>query len=98
MPGKVLITAVPPGEAPDWVRQAWVGLELPFYNPTSGGYVGGVLTRVPTNRKGFCVETETALDILEKKDPKAAAWWRENVSLALLDALVFDSRVCQVLD
>ena len=26
----VRIVAVPPGEAPLWVRQAWVGLELPL--------------------------------------------------------------------
>lgn len=27
---KLKITSVPPGEAPDWVRQHWVGLALPL--------------------------------------------------------------------
>ena len=26
----LLITSVPPGEAPEWVRQQWVGLSLPL--------------------------------------------------------------------
>jgi hypothetical protein len=29
-PRKVRIIAVPPGEAPLWVREKWVGLELPL--------------------------------------------------------------------
>lgn len=34
---RVRIFAVPPGEAPDWVREKWVGLELPLAQslPTS---------------------------------------------------------------
>lgn len=44
---EIRITDVPPGEAPEWVRQAWVGLSLPL---ASGEYgprampTGGVLT------------------------------------------------------
>lgn len=30
VPNKVRIIAVPPGEAPLWVREKWVGLELPL--------------------------------------------------------------------
>ena len=30
MADRVRITSVPPGEAPLWVRRAWVGLELPL--------------------------------------------------------------------
>jgi hypothetical protein len=29
-PNKIRIIAVPPGEAPLWVREKWVGLELPL--------------------------------------------------------------------
>ena len=27
---RLVITSVPPGEAPEWVRQRWVGLSLPL--------------------------------------------------------------------
>ncbi len=98
MPGKVLIVAPPPGEAPDWVRQAWVGLELPFENPTPGGYVGGVLSKKPTGRNGFHVPPQTAIAILKNKDSRAAAWWLEHVDIAHMDAFVFDPVACKVLD
>lgn len=35
--GKVRITATPPGEAPQEVREAWVGLELPIALGTVAG-------------------------------------------------------------
>lgn len=31
---RVRIIAIPPGEAPPWVREKWVGLELPLAQPT----------------------------------------------------------------
>jgi hypothetical protein len=31
--GRVRIIAIPPGEAPPWVREKWVGLELPLAQP-----------------------------------------------------------------
>ncbi len=44
---RVRIIAVPPGEAPAWVRQKWVGLELPlaqWSSTASTRHVTGVLT------------------------------------------------------
>jgi hypothetical protein len=32
----IRIIDVPPGEAPEWVRQAWVGLELPLVRGEDG--------------------------------------------------------------
>jgi hypothetical protein len=45
--GHVRILTVPPGEAPGWVREKWVGLELPLaqWFPTStSGLTAGVLS------------------------------------------------------
>ena len=45
--GRIRIFAVPPGEAPAWVREKWVGLELPLaqWFPTStNGLTAGVLS------------------------------------------------------
>jgi hypothetical protein len=45
--GRVRIFAVPPGEAPQWVREKWVGLELPLAQFSAGArpwHSAGVLT------------------------------------------------------
>jgi hypothetical protein len=44
---RVRITSTPPGEAPEAVRRAWIGLELPLARPTSAPrtvHSGGVLS------------------------------------------------------
>ncbi|UHQ18312.1 hypothetical protein LVB87_08735 [Lysobacter sp. KIS68-7] len=50
----ILITSTPPGEAPLWVRQTWVGLSLPLAQTCSHAHTHhtfGVLTR-PRTRVG----------------------------------------------
>lgn len=47
VPNKVRIVAVPPGEAPLWVRERWVGLELPLAQKPRSAVsrpTGGVLS------------------------------------------------------
>lgn len=89
----IRIKSTPPGEAPVSIREAWVGLELPLLRDKPIRYLSsGVLTG-PRNfvqkvvhlvtfrltvRPGFVVPAPTAIDILEKADPVAARWWREN--------------------
>jgi hypothetical protein len=91
----VRIVAVPPGEAPFWVGEKWVGLELPM-----AGHSGhrkflafGVLSMprswlaqwfaVACGRAdrigGYAIEAEPAVDILALASPQAAAWWRQTV-------------------
>ena len=62
------ITSVPPGEAPDWVREQWVGLALQLEKGHERPFelsTGGVLTH-PTTRLGWilarilgCVRNQT---------------------------------------
>jgi hypothetical protein len=96
----VRITAVPPGEASLWVREKWVGLELPLTGWMSPGkFLGfGVLSGPRTCLSqlwaifrgradrfyGFPVEADSAVDILEVSSPAAAAWWRENAPQLIL--------------
>jgi hypothetical protein len=91
----VRITSVPPGEAPLWVREKWVGLELPISGPpksrtyrTAGVITGpksllGGLSAILRGRtekvQGYRVSGEAALAALEDASPNAAAWWRANV-------------------
>ncbi len=80
--GIIEIKEIPDGEAPKWVRKAWVGLELPC-NPFSGlpdsGQEHSVLTKsVVPRRDGYSVPQEEAIKILQGKSPKAAKWWKEH--------------------
>jgi hypothetical protein len=101
------IIAVPPGQAPLWVRQAWVGLVLPMDKPPSvpsivprigavtSTFVGGV---TPTK---FSVKFRTALPILRKANPEAANWWETESHPAFrldpLALLIFAPEVCELL-
>ena len=90
----IRIVAVPPGEAPLWVREKWVGLDLPVARYSGHGkfLTMGVLSlprsvlaqwmavfRGRAERiAGYAVEALPAVDILARAHPEAAAWWREN--------------------
>jgi hypothetical protein len=90
----VRIVAVPPGEAPFWVRRKWVGLDLPVvrYSAHRKFPTFGVLS-IPRSSPaqsaamfpgradfivGYAVEAASAVGILATACPEAAAWWREN--------------------
>jgi hypothetical protein len=90
----VRIVAVPPGEAPFWVRQKWVGLDLPVVRysahrkfptfgvlsaPRSWPAQWAAVFRGPAELvAGYAVEGRSAVSILAKASPEAATWWREN--------------------
>ena len=95
----VRIISTPPGEAPEEVRKAWVGLVLPL--AVSGAQTRqttGVLTRPKTflglllallfgrteRQTGYIVDAHRAVEILEKHAPYAAKWWRENAAPAIM--------------
>src|SRR5664279_3157100 len=87
----VRIIAAPPGEAPLWVRQKWVGLDLPVARYSGQNrFLGlGVLSMprswlgqwlaVVRGRAelvaGYAVEALPAVGILGEKSPDAAMWW-----------------------
>src|SRR5579859_3848770 len=91
---RIRIIAVPPGEAPFWVREKWVGLELPLAKwAVPKKYLGvGVMSgprscfsqlwHVVRGRAeaitGYAVEAGAAVDILAASSPEAGSWWQEN--------------------
>lgn len=90
---KVRIIRTPIGEAPEWVREAWVGLELPLVELDEISVeTGGVLTgpRTPlaywwarlrgkTHRTtGYVVLSARAIELLARTRPDAADWWRTH--------------------
>jgi hypothetical protein len=92
----VRIISVPPGEAPLWVREKWVGLELPLTRWASPkkflgfGAVSGPRTYFAQlwalflgraeRIYGFPVDANRAVEILASSSPEAAAWWRDNAA------------------
>lgn len=90
---KVRIIRAPAGEAPEWVREAWVGLELPLAESDEITIeTSGVLT-APSTRLGFwwarlrgrthhttgyVVGSARAIQLLSCSRPDAADWWRTH--------------------
>jgi hypothetical protein len=80
---KIKIIAVPAGEAPEEVRRAWVGLEIPLPAGKRGLIVGqssGTASGTKSAFRGYSVDTETAVSLLAERAPAAAAWWRQNAA------------------
>jgi len=100
----VRIVARPIGEAPEWVRDAWIGLEIPLLCPGSRTVESvGVLSDQysflrrcvqwllgrSTKISGYIVNAGTAVDLLEAHCPQAAEWWRANTPHYLIGGRAF---------
>lgn len=111
---RVRIIDTPPGEAPEHIRQAWIGCLIPLIPGHSGPVrmsAYGVLTgprtrlghwwrkltfRVPPSESLYLVYVADALADLEKFNPEAATWWRENTPHLMVEGSYFgfDECVC----
>lgn len=94
---KVEITSTPPGQAPDWVRNAWIGLVLPIDEDPQVGFQMGVNGGEAQNKGGYRVQTEEALEILSSANQDAAQWWYENLPI-MPSWLVFHRDVCRFVE
>jgi len=94
----IKIIATPPGQAPKWVRDGWIGVEIPILKQPTGGIQMGVCGGKAENAGGHQVATHEAVEALRKKSPEAADWWKKNFSLASISSLVFSKDVCQVVE
>src|SRR5258708_18523619 len=95
---RIKIVDTTPGQAAEWVRKEWIGLELPVEEnvDTEGGAQFGAKGGKPENLGGYPIRTEDALSALREKSPKAAQWWEDNVPLEVVPRLVFKRDVCEV--
>jgi hypothetical protein len=109
---EITITRRPIGEAPEWVRDAWIGLSLPTSRPERVWRGVGVLTG-PSNPlllwwalvrgrtltvSGYAVDARVAVALLADKHPAAAQWWRENTPdlIASGRGFIFDAEACEL--
>jgi hypothetical protein len=102
--GRIRIIAPPPGEAPEYVRRAWVGLELALApgeaQPRPLATFGVLSGRGEETTFGYAVPGPTAVALLTHHDREAAQWWRENAP-HVLDArflFVFAAECCEKVD
>lgn len=98
MKERIKIISTPPGQAPLWVREKWVGLVLPVAENDDG--VGSLQVGVRGGRAqnlgGYEIETQKAIELLEEISPNAALWWKNNMNLEIIPRLVFRREVCEV--
>lgn len=95
---KIRITSIPPGEAPEQIRSAWVGLILPIAIETRLPIeTVGVLSKPKTRfglfiarllgkskrETGYLVDASKAIEILATHAPQAAEWWRRHAPRAV---------------
>ena len=101
----IRIDRVPTGEAPLWVREAWIGLHLPIYGPPqetitlSVGVLSGPKTWLGdvvalimgrTGRTtGYRVAAWKAVALLNEIRPDAAIWWEQNAAAMIQPSRVF---------
>lgn len=91
---QIQILKTPPGTAPDWVREEWVGLTLPTYDITNTNVE---VTGEVVNRLGYCVSKSEALEVLGQSSPEAVEWWRKQTHLDNSAPFVFAREVCHLL-
>jgi hypothetical protein len=110
-PSRVRLTAVPPGDEPEAVRAAWVGMVLPLApgetgsrprppaGPASPGGDQGSPPGTPARMEWvYVIDAPAALALLAARDPEAAAWWREHAPDCLKPGhhFVFAADVCEL--
>ena len=92
-PQKIEVIGIPEGEAPEWVRREWRGLNLPLaldgvHDVRAIGvlsapktWVGMLLNRLRRKswvERSYVVDAPAAIEILAGKNAAAADWWRSN--------------------
>src|SRR6185295_18281405 len=98
---RIRILATPAGEAPEDVRQAWVGLEIPLSpGETKARRIPAVevLSNQPARSQAyFLVPALEAIARLEAADARAAAWWKDKGPKVLVPGyqLAFPEEACE---
>tara|TARA_B100000745_G_scaffold20507_1_gene14123 strand:+ start:1524 stop:1817 length:294 start_codon:yes stop_codon:yes gene_type:complete len=96
MTGRIRITEVPPGSAPDEIRTAWVGVEIPLAPNQEVGE--GKFWSGHENAGGHMVNTSDAIDALRAVGREDAADYWEMVRQMTGHQLRFGADCCEVVN
>ena len=89
----IRVTSRPAGEAPDAIRDNWIGLVLPVLHEAIGSPAD--LTEAPrVGRPGYEVRWSDAMRILGAKHPEARDWWKQNVQAPT--TVIFEESCCRL--
>jgi hypothetical protein len=89
----IRVTGSPPGEIPAWVRDAWIGCVFVTENETDDvtlvseemkQFLDEVMAKESTV---YLVRQDRAMEILRKKMPAAAEWYRDHLQAPRIGAL-----------
>ena len=80
--GSIRFIKAPRGQAPLWVREAWVGLTIPCFPfiqiPQDGNLRGVEDGEAMPSYECVLASQKEALDALGQHNEAAAHWWRQN--------------------
>lgn len=96
----IKIIAVPPGFAPDHIREQWVGIQIPLAteaelrdNPLSGFKIGN------QNNNSYVVLREKAIEALRTADKyDAVDFWSTTPVISIASYLEFRKEVCELVE
>ncbi len=89
----IKIVMPPAGDAPHWVKEAWVGVQIPLIRAFDGNIVDVVSGKETKDVKGF----HSAIAALRSKSPQAAIWWDVHFDFHTLQYLIFLRDTCEVI-
>jgi len=78
--GSIKIISTPSGEAPEKIRDAWIGVEMPcVYYLEKGSESFGIFSQQQTETSSVYVVAQIqAIGALEEVSPEAAKWWNDH--------------------
>ncbi len=95
---RIKIKDIPLGDPPEWVRQAWLGIELESIGRNDLNDLSTLIGRQGyQNLGGYMVFGEVAFQALQLHNKDAYIWWMINSPQTARKTLVFSARVCEVL-
>lgn len=107
MAQQIKIIKVPQGQAPEWVREAEVGLKLTVVNLPDNSFfwqtwATGLLdwkriVEAEDPFYGYNVKTTEFMHALENQSPIAARWFKEMIDPKAIPWLIFRKDECQLL-
>ncbi|HUD45171.1 MAG TPA: hypothetical protein VMR41_06510 [Patescibacteria group bacterium] len=96
----IKITSIPPGEAPEHIRQSWVGLTLPlekgYEGPIEVELGGSVTGKYRGRRSVYPVLPWEALDVLGKENTEAAVYWGSRGFYSDNNTFYFDATCAEI--
>ncbi|KKR34405.1 MAG: hypothetical protein UT67_C0016G0012 [Candidatus Magasanikbacteria bacterium GW2011_GWA2_40_10] len=93
---RIRITRTPSGTSPEEVRQGWVGIILEYTTKVKARQMTDHDILIGRKKEaGYMVDAVTALQALERHNPKAYEWWINRYPNADFGNFVFTTNECE---